>query len=244
MMIHILVVEDEPWWRRILKGKLEDKGFEVDLACGYEDGKEKAIKGKDKYQLLVMDLGLNMNSKKLEGIELIRELQDEYCEFPCVVFSVHQDYETRVMANKFGAVTVISKPTKQEPRFFDELYAAINTQIARYEPPTDTRGPVKVDEEDTRTILVSGQKVRLSPSEYSVFSYLFRKNNAPIDDLIEHVYDIDPTALENKEYRLRKNTVEAFIKIIRKKIKNKLGDDTDPIPCHNHRYQLTWPLNR
>jgi len=246
-MKHILVVEDERPWRAELQTRLKAKGYDVDFAWDYDSAKDKAIKGKDKYQVVIMDLKLNSkasNQKEFKGIDLIRDLQQltGRNQYKFVVFSGHTlEYDTRVIVRKYGATSIINKPTRNQPKFFEELYAAIEALI---DSTPVIRGPVEVDFYK-EIVIASGQEVQLTKHEYLAFSYIFREKNASVYELIEHVYYTDTGDLEDNDLRKKKQNMQKVVSSARKKLRNILGGSTAPITCRNSRYQLVWPsVNR
>jgi len=100
----ILVIDDEKSIRRALKEILEFEDFEVDEA---EDGKEGLEKAKNAfYDVIFCDIKM----PKMDGMEVLENLQKEKIESPIIMISGHGNIETAVEAIKKGAFDFIEKP--------------------------------------------------------------------------------------------------------------------------------------
>lgn len=100
----ILIIDDEKSIRRALKEILEFENFEVDEA---EDGKEGLEKATNSfYDIIFCDIKM----PKMDGMELLVELQKEKIESPIIMISGHGNIETAVDAIKKGAFDFIEKP--------------------------------------------------------------------------------------------------------------------------------------
>jgi CheY-like chemotaxis protein len=93
----ILVIDDEKSIRRALTEILEFEDFEVDEA---EDGKEGLAKAKASfYDIIFCDIKM----PKMDGMEVLEEIQKEKLESPVIMISGHGNIETAVEAIKKGA---------------------------------------------------------------------------------------------------------------------------------------------
>lgn len=105
-MPKILIIEDEPAIRRVLKKILldENKEYEVEEAPDGVEGLEK-IKKED-FDLVLCDIKM----PKLDGMEVLTFTKKIKPEIPFVMISGHGDLETAVNTMKLGAYDYISKP--------------------------------------------------------------------------------------------------------------------------------------
>ena len=100
----ILVIDDERAIRRALREILEFEEFEVDEA---EDGKEGVEKAKNEtYDIIFCDIKM----PKMDGMEVLQELNDSKIESPVIMISGHGNIDTAVQAIKNGAFDFIEKP--------------------------------------------------------------------------------------------------------------------------------------
>ena len=74
------------------------------------------------YDLVVLDLLL----PRLDGLAVLRELQQRRPELPVVIVSARADLETKLRGFGLGACDYVSKPFS-----FDELLARIRAQLRR-----------------------------------------------------------------------------------------------------------------
>lgn len=105
-MPNILIIEDEPAIRRVLKKILseEDKSYEVFEA---EDGLQGVTLFKEQdFQLVLCDIKM----PKMDGMEVLEEIKKVNTDIPVVMISGHGDLETAVEMMKKGAFDYISKP--------------------------------------------------------------------------------------------------------------------------------------
>lgn len=103
-MAKILIIDDERSIRRALREILEFENFEVDEA---EDGLEGLEKAKEQfYDIIFCDIKM----PKMDGMEVLTELQKEKVESPIIMISGHGNIETAVEAIKKGAFDFIEKP--------------------------------------------------------------------------------------------------------------------------------------
>lgn len=102
---HILVVDDEPDIRILLKEILEDEGFEVTAA-------ENAAQARDARRMRRPDLILlDIWMPDTDGITLLKEWSDgSHVDVPVIMMSGHGTVETAVEATRLGAYDFIEKP--------------------------------------------------------------------------------------------------------------------------------------
>ena len=102
---HILVVDDEPDIRNLVKEILEDEGFEVSIAENGESARQaRRLRRPD---LILLDIWM----EDVDGITLLREW-GEGGGLPCpvIIMSGHGTVETAVEATRLGAYDFIEKP--------------------------------------------------------------------------------------------------------------------------------------
>ncbi len=103
-MAKILVVDDEQAIRKTLKEILEYEKHNVDLAKDGFEAVEKAKK--NQYDLVLLDIKM----PKMDGIEVLEELQKINPELPVVIITGHGTVDTAVEALKKGAYDFLEKP--------------------------------------------------------------------------------------------------------------------------------------
>ena len=105
LMTSILVVDDEPEIRNLIKEILEDEGFEVAVAENAETARE--ARRSRRPDLILLDVWM----PDLDGISLLREWDERGgVGCPVVMMSGHGTVETAVEATRLGAYDFIEKP--------------------------------------------------------------------------------------------------------------------------------------
>ena len=102
---HILVVDDEPDIRNLLKEILQDEGYEVTVADGAE--KANAARRARRPDLVLLDIWM----PDVDGITLLKEWgAGGTLPCPVIMMSGHGTVETAVEATRLGAYDFIEKP--------------------------------------------------------------------------------------------------------------------------------------
>lgn len=100
----ILVVDDEPDIRALVKDILEDEGYAVGVA---EDGAAaRRVVAEHTPDLVLLDIWM----PDIDGISLLKEFSDARLEAPVVMISGHGTVESAVEATRLGAFDFIEKP--------------------------------------------------------------------------------------------------------------------------------------
>src|SRR6476661_3282954 len=213
--MRILVIEDE---RRILafvSRGLEAEGFTVDAAGDGPDGLRQAVL--EDYDLVVLDLLL----PRLDGLTVLRELQQRRPDLPVVIVSARADLETKLRGFGLGACDYVSKPFS-----LDELLARIRAQLRRGHLGSDgnilSAGALTLDLARRQARL--GEVVAdLSDREFRLLYQLVRHQGEVVsrERLLSEVwgYHFDPHS----------NVVDVCVRRLRK----KLGADA-PIETVRH----------
>lgn len=113
----ILVVDDEPSLRRMLRTSLTAQGYRV-LEAGTGRGAIEALG--DAPDLMLLDLGL----PDMDGLEVIRRVRATGDRTPIVVLSSRGDERGKVAALDLGADDYVTKPFGM-----GELIARIRTAL-------------------------------------------------------------------------------------------------------------------
>jgi two-component system KDP operon response regulator KdpE len=161
----ILVVDDEPPIRRLLRTSLASQGFQIMEAA--TAGEALAEIEREKPDLIILDLGL----PDMQGQEVIRILREKGSSVPIVVLSSRADEAGKVEALDLGADDYVTKPFGT-----DELLARIRAALRHRlqqqgEQPVFSSGDLSVDLV-RRIVRVRGSEVKLSPKEYDILRML------------------------------------------------------------------------
>lgn len=161
----ILVVDDESQIARVLRAGLTSHGYDVRAAF---DG-QSALEIFDDWgpDLIITDLSM----PEMDGIELCSRIR-ERTSTPIILLSVTSDEHTKVAALDAGADDYVTKPFGM-----DELLARIRATLRRAPAaptePVIEAGAFRIDT-DAKSVVVSGQSVRLTPKEFELLVHLAR----------------------------------------------------------------------
>jgi two-component system KDP operon response regulator KdpE len=167
----ILVVDDEPQIRRVLRSTLTSQGYVLTDAKTGEEGVD--IARKDKPDLILMDV----NMPGMGGIAACREIRG-FSSAPIIMLTVRNAERDKVQALDAGADDYVVKPFGIE-----ELLARIRASLRRYStgetlPPFAAAG-LSIDFE-SRRVEVRGQQVHLTPKEFEVMKLLVANQGKPL----------------------------------------------------------------
>ncbi len=162
--IRILVIDDEPPIRKLLRMGLSTQGYEVIEAS---NGKLALELLAQKPDLVILDLGL----PDIQGHELLRMIRARNDSVPVVVLSSRGDEAGKVQALDFGADDYITKPFGME-ELLARMRAALRHQLQLHgERPVFHAGELSVDLV-RRIVKVGDKDIKLSPKEYDLLRIL------------------------------------------------------------------------
>jgi two-component system KDP operon response regulator KdpE len=200
----VLVIDDEPSIRKLLKTALELNGYEVAGAASGGDGLRAVID--ERPDVVLLDLGL----PDMSGIDVLKRLR-EWSKLPVIVLTVNDSDEDKVRALDSGADDYLTKPFSTA-----ELMARIRV-AARHSSPTEqgvvfSDGPLEIDY-SARTVKVSGQTVKLTSTEYDILRVLARHAGKVVTHgfLLREVWG--PHSVEHTQY------LRVYLGKIRKKLR-------------------------
>ncbi len=164
MSAHVLVVDDEPAIRRLLRTSLTAEGYRVTEAeTGAEALSRQAGESPD---VVVLDLGL----PDLDGLDVIRAIRARSA-VPIVVLSAREDERGKVTALDLGADDYVTKPFGIA-ELVARLRAALRHRLAQEgAQPLFRSGALSVDLV-RRIVKVGDAEVHLSPREYDILKLL------------------------------------------------------------------------
>ena len=164
-VLNVLVIDDEPQIRRALRIGLERNGYQVALASEGEQGLDMAAS--QPFSVVVLDLAM----PGLDGLEVCRQLR-AWSRVPIIVLSVREGEKDKIDALDMGADDYLTKPFSLE-----ELLARMRAVLRRarvegeLEPAVFDAGDLVIDFA-RRRVLLQGQEVRLTPTEYELLKFL------------------------------------------------------------------------
>jgi two-component system, OmpR family, KDP operon response regulator KdpE len=162
--LKILVIDDEPPIRKLLRMGLNTQGYDVLEASNGKTGIEMLAQEPD---LIILDLGL----PDIQGLELLRTIRGRKESVPVVVLSSRGDEAGKVEALDLGADDYVTKPFGMD-ELLARMRAALRHQLQVHgERPIFRVGDLSVDLV-RRIVKVRDHDVKLSPKEYDLLRVL------------------------------------------------------------------------
>jgi two-component system KDP operon response regulator KdpE len=162
--LKVLVVDDEPPIRKLLRMGLSTQGYEILEA---PNGKASLDLLSQNPDLVILDLGL----PDMQGLELLRMMRARNEAVPIVVLSSRGDEVGKVQALDLGADDYITKPFGMD-ELLARMRAAFRHQLQVHgERPIFRTGDLSVDLV-RRIVKVADREVKLSPKEYDLLRVL------------------------------------------------------------------------
>jgi two-component system KDP operon response regulator KdpE len=212
----ILVVDDEPQIRRVLRTTLTGMGYVVSDASDGNSALEELREVRP--DLVLLDYNLPGQS----GLEICRQIR-ETSDVAIIMLTVRNSERDKIDALDAGADDYITKPFSTP-----ELMARVRASLRRI-APSDANvlrfDGIEIDFA-ARQVRVSGKAVRLTPKEFDLLQYLAANPNVAIahQKLLQTVWGPD--------YGNEAQYLHVFINQIRKKI--------EPVPS-KPKYIVTEP---
>ena len=205
MTTKILVVDDEPQIRRVMKAALSSEEFLVADAKSAMEALDKLRQ--DRYDLVLLD----MNMPGMSGLEACAEIR-KTSDIGIIMLTVRNSEADKIAALDEGADDYVTKPFSMP-----ELLARIRAHLRRV-PYSTTSGPTLISfgavemNLATRHVFVKGQDVRMTPKEFDLLHYLATHPNLtiPHGKLLQTVWGPD--------YGNEIEYLHVFVNQIRKKI--------------------------
>jgi len=203
----ILIVDDDPQIRRVMRVTLTGQGYEVDDAKEGETALEKLRD--ERFDLVLLD----MNMPGMGGLETCRAIRSQ-SEIAIIMLTVRDTETDKVEALDAGADDYITKPYNP-PELLARIRAALRRTPSAQEPTGRVLlGAVQVDF-DARHITAHGRTMRLTPKEFELLRYLVAHANKTVShrELLQAVWGPD--------YGDQVDYLRVFVNQLRKKIESK-----------------------
>ena len=204
--LRILVVDDEPPIRKLLRMGLGSQGYETLEASNGKTALELLAQKPD---LIILDLGL----PDIQGLDLLSTIRGRNDSVPIVVLSSRGDEAGKVRALDLGADDYVTKPFGMD-ELLARMRAALRHQLQVHgERPIFRAGDLSVDLV-RRIVKVGDKDVKLSPKEYELLRVLVQHAGKVLTHkfLLGELWD----ALTDPQY------LRVYVRQLRQKI------ETDP----------------
>jgi two-component system, OmpR family, KDP operon response regulator KdpE len=200
----ILVVDDEPQIRRIMRSELTSAGYEVDDA---KTGEEALGKLREFRPDLVL---LDINMPGMDGLSACRAIRAD-ANIAVIMLTVHNTEADKIEALDAGADDFVTKPFST-PELLARIRAAMRRVPVSQNAPARIRfGQLRIDFA-ARTVTRGASAFHLTPKELDLLRYLTLHANEAVShrELLQAVWGPD--------YGDQVDYLRVFIKTLRKKI--------------------------
>ncbi|WP_433745623.1 response regulator transcription factor [Falsibacillus pallidus] len=203
----ILLAEDDQRLAKLIVRMLQKEWQVVEWVENGEDAFEYAA-GMH-YDIVILDWML----PKMSGIEVSRKLRSSGFDGAVLMLTARGDVDDRVEGLDAGADDYLVKPFE-----FKELFARIRALSRRGAQNFEQEAITFKDLEirlNQRTVHRNGQMIALTPKEFQMLELFIRNRNQVIskETIIERLWGLESDATAN--------TVEAMVKLLRKKLNGK-----------------------
>lgn len=201
--MRILVAEDEQDLNRIMKEKLTDDGYSVDVCF---DGKEALYYMEQiEYDAILLDVMM----PEMDGFQVLRNYRAGGGKAPVLFLTARDTVDDRVQGLDLGANDYMVKPFS-----FAELAARIRvmTRTATGQVENVYRIADLSMNVSTHRVTRAGQEIKLSAKEFALLECLLRnKEKVMSREQIEN-------SIYNYDYEGATNVIDVYIRYLRKKI--------------------------
>ena len=204
--LNVLVVDDEPALRSVMRTSLNACGFAVEEAGNGEQALE--LISQRGFEIVLLDI----NMPGMGGLEACRQMRALTPRLGIVMLTVRDAEKDVVLALEAGADDYITKPFR-----FGELVARLGA-VSRRTDPADVpaalqAGNLEIDFE-RRLLRREGKEIHLTPTEFDLLALLMRNQGRPLT----HVKLL--SSIWGPQYREELEYLRSYIRALRKKIED------------------------
>ena len=208
--IKILVVDDEPRMRKLVKDFLSAKGYEVLEAADGEEAVERFM-GDREIDLLILDVMM----PKMDGWEVVKAVR-QYSRVPIIMLTARGEERDELLGFKLGVDEYISKPFS--PKI---LVARVEALLRRSMPGAGQQeilsaGGIVLDK-TAHEVKIDGNPVELSFKEFELLAYFMENQGIALsrEKILNNVWNYD--------YFGDARTIDTHVKKLRAKMGEKGG---------------------
>lgn len=204
--MNILIVEDDERIASLVRGGLEEHGYNVMVAYDGETGKKLVLQ--NDYDLIISDIIL----PKINGVDLCKQIKEIKPNIPVILLTALNTTDDIIEGFDAGANDYLTKP-------FDfrillaRVRALLNRNGRKTEPPNTILKYADLElNNQTKTVLRSGNEITLTRREFNLLEYLLLNKERVLSktELAENVWH---THFDNTS-----NFIDVYINYLRKKI--------------------------
>lgn len=220
----ILIIEDEPGLREVIRESLLKENYLVETAADYTTGLEKLAVYD--YDCVLVDIMLPGGS----GLDLVKELKALQKQEAVIIISAKDSVDDKVTGLELGADDYLAKPFH-----LAELHARVKSAIRRRNHNGTqyiTAANIQLQPEE-RTVTINSQPLTLNRKEFDLLYYFMINPNRLISKtaLAESVWGDFIDQADNLDF------MYSQIKNLRKKLR-EAGSDADIQAVYGMGYKM------
>lgn len=201
----VLVVDDEPNIRDLLSTSLRFAGFDVQTAA---NGTQAVTLIQEAAPDIIL---LDVMLPDMNGFSVTKKLRSMDIQVPILFLTARDETEDKITGLTVGGDDYLTKPFS-----LDEVVARIQailrrTKASEAEPSVIDAGAIRINQ-DAHEVLVEGQPIELSPTEYKLLRFLVVNADRVLTkaQILDHVWEYD--------FNGDMGIVESYVSYLRKKL--------------------------
>ena len=197
-MAKILIVDDEPRIRELIRENLQYSGYTCEEA-GDGSAALSLLSGGG-YDLVILDLMMPF----MDGMTCLREMRTRRINTPVIILTARGEEYDKLAGLEGGADDYVVKPFS--PR---ELVARVRAVLNRTMPRTEASDSTMTFDTASHTVKVSGEEVSLTPKEFDLLVFLASNKGIALsrEKILQKVWNYD--------YFGEDRTVDTHVKMLR-----------------------------
>jgi two-component system KDP operon response regulator KdpE len=210
-LFSVLIVDDDPMFRKGLAASLKTSGYSVELARNAEEAlhyvRERPV------DIVLLDI----NMPEIGGLEACQRIRALAPQSGILMLTVRDAEDDKVQALGAGADDYVTKPFQLR-----ELIARMGAVLRRLGSGPELNTPVirvgRLELElEHRVLRKAGKEIHLSPKEFQLLAFLMQHKDVPVT----HVRLL--RAVWGHEYGNEPNHLRSYVKTLRRKIEDDPG---------------------
>lgn len=223
--LKILVVDDEPRLRKLVKDFLVKSNYDVVEAADGEQALDVFYADKD-ISLIILDVMM----PKMDGWQVCREIR-AYSKVPIIMLTAKSEERDELLGFELGVDEYITKPFS--PRVLVARVEAVLRRIGSTETETVEAGGIVLDT-NAHVVTVDGKNIDLSMKEFELLEYFIKNRGVALsrDKILNNVWNYD--------YFGDARTIDTHVKKLRCKMGQK-GDYIKTIWGMGYKFETDTP---
>ena len=219
----ILVVDDEPRMRKLVRDFLVKEGYLVVEAAAGEDALNLFMQSKD-ISLIVMDVMM----PKMDGYEVCEEIR-KISQVPIILLTAKSEEKDELKGFSLGVDEYITKPFS--PRILVARVNALLSRSNKLETEEKLEAGGIVLDKTSHTVTIDGQAIELSFKEFELLAYFMENRSVALsrEKILNNVWNYD--------YFGDARTIDTHVKKLRSKIGEK-GDYIKTIWGMGYKFEV------